>query len=296
MPMEWLNRMKEALDHIERNLDGRLEMEEIAKTAYSSPFHFQRMFLMLTGMTVAEYIRKRRLTLAAQELATSSSRVLDVALKYGYDSPESFSKAFRKIHGISPSEARHPGVRLKAFPRITFHLSLKGDKGMDYRIVKKEAFTVIGKSIQVTCRDGENPLQIPKFWEKSHRDGTIAKLASIGTGENLLGIILDMQPDKGDYTYMIGTETDQTVPEENFTLRTIPASTWAIFTCVGPVPGAIQTMFRRIFQEWFPATGYEHSGAPELEVYPPGDTMAEDYQCEVWIPIMKKSTADKPFI
>ena len=294
--MEWLNRMKEALDHIERNLDRRLEMEEIAKTAYSSPFHFQRMFLMLTGMTVAEYIRKRRLTLAAQELATSSSRVLDVALKYGYDSPESFSKAFRKIHGISPSEARHPGVRLKAFPRITFHLSLKGDKGMDYRIVKKEAFTVIGKSIQVTCRDGENPLQIPKFWEKSHRDGTIAKLASIGTGENLLGIILDMKPDKGDYAYMIGTETDQTVPEENFTLRTIPASTWAIFTCVGTVPGAIQTMFRRIFQEWFPATGYEHSGAPELEVYPPGDTMAEDYQCEVWIPIMKKSTADKPCI
>lgn len=287
MPMEWLNRMKEALDHIERNLDRRLEMEEIAKTVYSSPFHFQRMFLMLTGMTVAEYIRKRRLTLAAQELATSSSRVLDVALKYGYDSPESFSKAFRKIHGISPSEARHPGVRLKAFPRITFHLSLKGDKGMDYRIVKKEAFTVIGKSIQVTCRDGENPLQIPKFWEKSHRDGTIAKLASIGTGENLLGIILDMQPDKGDYTYMIGTETDQTVPDENFTLRTIPASTWAIFTCVGPVPGALQTMFRRIFQEWFPATGYEHSGAPELEVYPPGDTGSEDYRSEIWIPIVK---------
>jgi AraC family transcriptional regulator len=182
--LDWLNRMKNALDLMEKKLDERLDIEEIAKAAYASPFHFQRMFLMLTGMTVAEYIRKRKLTLAAQELATSSSKVLDVAFKYGYDSPESFSKAFRKIHGITPSEARNPGVSLKAFPRITFHLSLKGDKEMDYRIVEKEAFTVIGKSIRVTCQDGEHTRQIPKFWEKCHRNGTIAKLASIGTGEN----------------------------------------------------------------------------------------------------------------
>ncbi|MDN4593700.1 AraC family transcriptional regulator [Polycladomyces subterraneus] len=286
--MDWLNRMNDALDFIEKKLDERLDIETIAKAAYVSTFHFQRMFFMVTGMTVAEYIRKRKLTLAAQELTTSSSKELDVALKYGYDSPESFSKAFRKIHGIAPSEARNPGVSLKAFPRITFHLSLKGDKEMDYRIVEKEAFTVIGKSIQVTCQDGEHTRQIPKFWEKCHRDGTIAKLASIGTGENLLGICLDMQPGRGDFTYMIGTQADPTIPAEGFSVSTIPASTWAIFTCVGPLPGAIQSVFSRIFQEWFPATGYEHSGAPELEVYPPGDTMAEDYRCEVWIPIVKK--------
>jgi AraC family transcriptional regulator len=186
--LEWLNRMKDALDLIEKSLDERVDIEEIAKAACTSPFHFQRMFFMLTGMTVAEYIRKRKLTLAAQELATSSSKVLDVALKYGYDSPESFSKAFRKIHGISPSEARNPGVRLKAFPRITFHLSLKGDREVDYRIEDKEAFTVIGKSIQVTCQDGEHMHQIPKFWEECHQNGTIEELTSIGTGENLFGI------------------------------------------------------------------------------------------------------------
>jgi AraC family transcriptional regulator len=115
--LDWLNRMKNALDLMEKKLDERLDIEEIAKAAYASPFHFQRMFLMLTGMTVAEYIRKRKLTLAAQELATSSSKVLDVAFKYGYDSPESFSKAFRKIHGITPSEARNP---LKLFPASPF--------------------------------------------------------------------------------------------------------------------------------------------------------------------------------
>jgi AraC family transcriptional regulator len=262
--------------------------KKLQKLLMRLSFIFQRMFLMLTGMTVAEYIRKRRLTLAAQGLATSSSKVLDVALKYGYDSPESFSKSFRKIYGIAPSEARNPGVSLKAFPRITFHLSLKGDKEMDYRIVEKEAFTVIGKSIQVTCEDGEHTRQIPKFWEKCHQDGTIAKLTSIGTGENLLGIILDMQPGKGDFTYMIGTQADLTSSVKGFSVSTIPASTWAIFTCVGPLPGSIQSVFGRIFQEWFPATGYEHSGAPELEVYPPGDTMAEDYRCEVWIPVVKK--------
>jgi AraC family transcriptional regulator len=129
--------MKDALDLMEKKMEEPLDIEEIAKAAYSSPFHFQRMFHMLTGMTVAEYMRKRKLTLAAQELAMSSSKVVDVAFKYGYDSPESFSKAFRKIHGIAPSEARNSGVSLKAFPRISFHISLKGDKDVDYRIVQR---------------------------------------------------------------------------------------------------------------------------------------------------------------
>ncbi|WP_282198119.1 AraC family transcriptional regulator [Collibacillus ludicampi] len=285
MRLEWLHRMKEALDLMEKKMDERLDIEEITKAAYTSPFHFQRMFYMLTGMTVVEYMRKRKLTLAAQELASSSSKVLDVALKYGYDSPESFSKAFRKIHGIAPSEARNPGVSLKAFPRISFHLTLKGDKDMDYRIVEKEAFTVVGKSTKVSCREEEHMRQIPRFWEECLRNGTTDKLGSISTDGNLLGICMDMQPDQEVFTYMIATRTDLTTPSEGFFLRTIPASTWAIFTSVGPIPSAIQNVFGRIFQEWFPSTGYEHAEAPELEVYPPGDTTADDYRCEVWIPM-----------
>jgi AraC family transcriptional regulator len=140
---------------------------------------------------------------------------------------------------------------------------------MDYRIVEKEAVTVVGKSIQVTCRDGEHTRQIPRFWEECHRNGTTAKLGSIGT-DDLLGIRMDMKPDKGDFTYMIASQTDLTSHEEGF-FFTIPASTWAIFTSVGPLPDAIQSVFGRVFQERFPATGYEHSGLPELEVYPPGE-------------------------
>jgi AraC family transcriptional regulator len=285
--LDWLVRMNNALDLMEKRIEEPLDIEVIAKAAYSSPFHFHRMFHMLTGMTVAEYTRKRKLTLAAQELAMSSSKVLDVALKYGYDSPESFSKAFRKIHGIAPSEARNSGVSLKAFPRISFLISLKGDKDVDYRIVMKEAFTVVGKSIQVTCQDNEHSRQISRFWEECHRDGTIAKLGDIGTDEDLLGIIMDMQPGKEDFSYMIASKADVTSHAEGFNLRTIPATTWAIFTSVGPIPEAIQNVFSRIYQEWFPATRYEHSGEPEMEVYTLGDITAEDYRCEVWIPIVK---------
>ncbi|WEK54452.1 MAG: effector binding domain-containing protein [Candidatus Cohnella colombiensis] len=286
--MEWLKQMQSALDLIENSMEERIGIEEIARAATSSPFHFQRMFHMVTGMTVGEYMRKRRLTLAAQELVMSSTKVLDVALKYGYDSPESFAKAFRKIHGIAPSQARMVGVNLKAFPRITFQLTLKGDQDMNYQIVEKEAFIVAGKAIQTTCEDGQNLRDITRFWEESHRNGLVNRLCSVISDRNVLGVITGMELGDETFTYLIAGRTETTDIPDEFVLMTIPAANWAIFTSVGPMPGAIQRLFNRIYQEWFPATGYEHAGTPELEVYPPGDTTAEDYRCEVWIPIVKK--------
>lgn len=265
-----------------------LRIEDIAKVACVSPFHFQRMFGMLAGVTVADYIRKRRLTLAAQELAVSKIRVLDVALKYGYDSPESFAKAFRKAHGITPSAARESGVQLKAFPRLSFHLSLKGDQEMEYRIVQKEAFTVIGKSMEVTTREGENFRKIPLFWNEANADGTSDKLALIGGDKDLLGICMSMDMEKELLSYWIAVEAGPGVDAEGYETAVIPAASWAVFTSVGPMPHAIQNVWKRIFQEWFPATGYEHAGGPEFELYPPGDPGAEDYACEVWIPVVKK--------
>ncbi|MCR8645924.1 effector binding domain-containing protein [Paenibacillus sp. N1-5-1-14] len=286
--MEWLNRMMSALDLMEAKMEEPLDIAELAKTAYSSPYHFQRMFFMLTGMTVAEYVRKRRLTLAAQELALSGPKVIDVAMKYCYDSPESFSKAFRKLHGISPSDARNPGVQLKAFPRISFHLSLKGDKEMDYRIVQKEAFTVIGKSIRTSTIEGENSTEIPKFWRDSHADGTVGRIAALGKTQEMLGLCYDTQQDGEVFKYAIAVETDAAAFETGFELIQIPAATWAVFTSTGPMPGAIQEVWGRIYQEWFPTTGYEQAEGPDFELYPLGNTMSEDYCCEVWIPIVKK--------
>ncbi|WP_195573866.1 AraC family transcriptional regulator [Paenibacillus sp. 1001270B_150601_E10] len=288
--MEWLNRMTNAIQYIEEHIDGELKSEDIAKIACSSTFHFQRMFLMLTDMTLAEYIRKRRLTLAAQELAMTDARVLDIALKYGYDSPESFAKAFRKAHGITPSAARQPGATLKAFPRLSFHFSLRGDQDMDYRIEQKEAFSVLGKKLRVTSIDGENLKAIPAFWNEMNSNGMSDRLCELSPESSMYGICMHMDMDTRFFDYMIAVDTPAACADElkPFDTEEIPAATWAIFTSVGPMPDAVQKTWQRVFQEWLPATGYEHTGGPELEVYLPGDPAAADYRCEVWIPVMKK--------
>lgn len=285
--MEWFERMKNALNYLEAGLEGNLNIEEAAKVAYSSTFHFQKMFHMLTGVTVAEYVRKRKLTLAAQEIATSNIKVLDVSLKYGYDSPESFSKAFRRVHGISPSAARKLGVGLKAYPRLSFHLSLKGDKDMNYKIIEKEAFKVFGTGIRVTTKDGENLRRIPQFWSECYANGFCDKLDSFQGGE-IFGICMNDYENEL-FSYLIAREkTDDILLSDDMEEWVIPAQTWAVFESIGPMPTAIQKLWDRIYTEWFPATGYEQANAPQLEVYPKGNTDADDYRCEVWIPIVKK--------
>lgn len=278
----------DAVEYMEEHIEEPFDVSVVAKAAYSSTFHFQRMFYMLTGITVAEYLRKRRLTLAAQELAITKSKVLDVAIKYGYDTPESFSKAFRRVHGISPSAARESEANLKAYPRISFQLSLKGDKDMDYRIVEKEAFQVVGKAKKISTKDGANFKQVPEFWQKSMQEKTFDTLAPYNKTNNYLGICLDMEMDKEQFVYMIAVESDKVVEGNELVTRTIPASTWAVFTSNGPLPTAMQKVIKRVWEEWFPATGYEHAGTAEIEVYLPGDGNAEDYKCEIWIPIKKK--------
>ncbi|THF84200.1 AraC family transcriptional regulator [Cohnella fermenti] len=286
--MEWLDRMAKAISLIESRMEGKTDIEELAREAYSSPFHFQRMFHMLTGFTVAEYIRRRKLTLAAQELASTSSKVVDIALKYGYESPESFAKAFRKAHGISPTDARERGIPLKAFPRLSFHLSLKGAQDMDYRIIDRPAVRTIGVKIATTTTDGQNSREIPRFWQQAHSDGTIGKLVEACPGKELLGICGDMDLANERFDYWIAAENDDRPADEQWKEFTIPAATWAVFPSIGPMPHAIQDVWRRIFEEWFPSTGYEHAAGPELEVYPDGDTTSPDYRCEVWVPIVKK--------
>ncbi len=286
--LEWVKRMMDALGYMENKMDENLETEDIAKVACCSSFHFQRMFHMLTGVSVAEYIRKRRLTLAAQEISISSIKIIDIALKYGYDSPEAFCKAFKKLHGITPTATRQPGTALKAFPRISFHLSLKGDQEMNYKIIEKEAFNVVGKLLKVSTKNGENFKTISEFWQECCKDVTCERICSIDNTKNMLGICMDMENEKEQFSYMIAIEGENIRDNKDFIVKEIPASTWAVFTSIGPMPTAIQNVIQRIYQEWFPSTGYEHAGTAELEVYLPGDTDSEDYCSEVWIPIIKK--------
>jgi AraC family transcriptional regulator len=286
--LEWLQRMSNAIDYIEKHLEEPFDVAKIAQVACSSSFHFQRMFHMLTGDTLVEYIRKRRLTLAAQELAVKKVKVIDIALKYGYETPESFAKAFKRIHGVSPTAARLPGMSLKAFPRISFQLSVKGNQNMEYKIVEEKSFQVVGKVLSVSTKDVENFKRIPQFWKECNSDGTCEKLCRYFQATEILGVCMDMEYEKEQFVYMIAAKKSRTYTGSEFVEKTIPASNWAVFTSVGPLPNAIQRVWEGIFQEWFPATGYEHAVAPELEIYPDGDMNGEDYQCEVWIPIVKK--------
>lgn len=287
--MEGLQKMADSIDYIEKNLKYDCKIDDVANVACMSKFHFQRMFSMLTGATVAEYIRRRRLTLAAQELTHSKSKVIDVALKFGYETPESFSKAFRKIHGISPSVARQNSQILKAFPRLSFQIQLKGDVEMDYKIVEKEAFNVVGKDIRTTTVNDENLREISGFWDKSNSNGFTKELAKDCGPMGLIGICMGFDSTQEKLTYCICAEKNRLNIPSDWEEKVIPATTWAVFESVGPMPDAMQKTWERIFSEWFPSTGYEHAGGPELEVYPQaGDIRSEQYRCEVWIPIVKK--------
>ncbi|ASS68995.1 helix-turn-helix domain-containing protein [Paenibacillus sp. RUD330] len=294
MGLDWLTRMNRALDMIENNLSGELELGGLAKEACSSPFHFQRMFSALTGCTLAEYIRRRRLTLAAQELALSDIKVVDAALKYGYGTPEAFAKAFRKTLGVTPSMAKRQGSPLIAFPKLSFHLSLKGDVHMNYRIEKKEAFHIAGASIEVGCADGENFRRIPLFWQESGSNGMIRKVASLQPDRPIMGACVDLSPDTDRFRYMIAVEApagtleaDKTVDGVDFVEREIPASTWAVFTAVGQLPDSIQSVTRRIYSDWFPSSGYEHAGTADLEIYLEDGAPGKDSVSEIWVPLKK---------
>ncbi|AST98677.1 AraC family transcriptional regulator [Shouchella clausii] len=281
--------MLNSIEYIESHLDNELLLDEIAAIACMSRFHFQRMFRMLTGYTVTEYIRNRRITIAAQELVHSKSKVIDVAMKYGYESPEAFTKAFRRIHGIPPSDAKKHSQSLKAYPKISFQIQLKGDVEMDYKIVEKDAFTVVGKSIRTTTICGENNQKIAAFWNESNQNGLSKELAKNCGPLGLLGICIDFDKQQENLTYLIAAEKNiDQIPVE-WETRQIPAATWAIFPVHGAMPDAMPKVWDRIFSEWFPATGYEHSGGPEMEVYlSDADPYSKDYYSEIWIPIERK--------
>ncbi|WP_246188431.1 AraC family transcriptional regulator [Metabacillus lacus] len=281
-----LKKMNDCLEYIEQHLDADIDMEVMARMTFTSKFHFQKMFHVLTGCTCAEYIRKRRLTRAAQELCQNGIRVIDVALKYGYESPESFSKAFRKVHGVTPSSVKTGSQLLKAFPQLSFQITLRGEYEMDYRIVEKGAWKAAGIGKTVTTVNGQNLQEVPDFWREMDQRGITYSILEDTGAEHLLGVCSAFDSSKEEFTYLIGAETDKEV--RNLQHVHIPACHWAVFKAVGPVPHAVVDVWKRIYAEWFPSTGYEHAGYPEFELYTKGDLSAEDYVCEIWIPIQKK--------
>lgn len=286
--MNWMTNMNNVLKYIERHLLEDISADKIAEVAYSSKFHFLRQFHMLTGMTLNEYIRLRRLSLASKDVISGDQKIIEIAYKYGYETPESFSKAFKKLHGQSPTRARKSGSMLKAIPPITIEIRVKGEEAMNYRIEKREAFNIIGQSRKITAKNNQNFVDIPRFWADVNQSGVSDKMFPHIGDLGLMGVCYDMNMELEEFHYMIGVQGTELADIEDTTVIDVPTQTWAVFECIGPLPDVIQSVWKRIFSEWFPATKYEHADAPELEAYLPGDPSAEDYKCEIWIPVVEK--------
>ncbi|WP_339169276.1 AraC family transcriptional regulator [Paenibacillus sp. FSL R5-0341] len=280
--MNWINSLQVAIQYMEDHLLENMTTEQIAAQAHISPFHFQRTFAILTDVTVAEYIRRRRLTLAAHELLQSDIKIIDLALKYGFDTPESFSKAFRRQHGIAPSEARKNSNAVQSYNRLVIQVSLQGAEPMKYKIVEHPEFTLVGVEQTFSYADGEHLQGMGKMWQEVWTSGTEDRLFELNNGDiqGLLGVVVDQNEiQEKQMQYWIATTYDGEVPEE-LSSFTMPASKWSVFEVEGPMPESMQLLWKQIISEWFPSNPYEHAYMPELEVYP-----GPNQPPQIWIPI-----------
>jgi len=305
--MDWLTRMNAALAYVEENLDGVIDYETLAKIACCSSHNFIRMFSFITDVSLSEHIRRRRLTLAALELQGSDAKVIYVAMKYGYDSPVSFARAFQQMHGVTPSEARADGVNLKAYPKISFQIQIKGDKEMDYRIETKEAFQIFGierisKEEEAELLDTVNDIEIvmvDNLWEECHESGAIEKLKAdagdlpsfVSKSLGKVHVVFEYtKTDPGTFPSMLFAFRGPTSKTEGYTVADIPAHTWAIFPSdkhpISEQDAVIEAMNKRIYAEWFPASGYEPVSDLEMELYG-GDR--ENGYVEIWLAVRKKA-------
>lgn len=282
--MNMLDRMNATIEYIEAHLMEELHMPTIANVTGTSEREIQKTFYALTGISIVEYIRRRRLSLAGLELQKGKKSVLEIALEYGYTSPDSFTRAFRLMHGMPPSAVKKGGCLLKSYGKITFVLTIKGVNAMNYKILKKEEMHIIGFRKWFSTENDGQLEEIPKMWD-SLTDDLKQRITALSNNDGVVGLCADMYD--GGFDYWIGCMSDKECPEDLEEI-TIPASSWAVFEVIGsmrPLPNAMQDIWKRIYSEWLPNSVYEHAMLPEIEFYSSGDMMADDYKSEIWIPV-----------
>jgi AraC family transcriptional regulator len=299
--MDYLECMNKAMNYIEQNLSGEIDFQQLAHLAGSSNVNFQRLFSFITNVSLSEYIRRRKLTLAAFDLQNTNLKIIEIALKYGYDSHEAFTRAFVKMHGVPPSSARAKGMQVKAYPKMKFHISIEGDEEVNYRIEKKSSFKMVGVEKIISMLNGENFKEIPSFWQESFQNGTVDKLDELDKNAPHPGskglfpvnaIMCYEESGKDTFPYLIGTFIPEKDIPEGYKVVEVSEYLWAIFTTekyLQPnTTGVVQDVWKSIYSEWFPSTNYVHAEGPELELYYEDEGNFE--HCEIWIPIKENSS------
>ncbi|WKX70856.1 AraC family transcriptional regulator [Streptomyces sp. XD-27] len=288
-----LERLNEALEHIESHLDQQIEVAELARIAVTSEYHFRRMFSALAGISLSEYIRRRRLTIAGAEVLAGERTLLEIAVRYGYGSGEAFARAFRAVHGVGPGDARRTGASLRSQPRMSFRLIVEGSSSMRYRIVEKEQFRVVGKKARVPLvHEGMNPA-IADFIRSIDQE-TMRRITALSdqAPEGIVGVSDNLDPSRAEGTeldYYHGVVTGADPAPEDLDALTVPAGTWAVFENSGPFPQALQYLWRDVFTQWFPSNPYQSRPGPEiLRTRLSQDAAQAD--AELWIPVER--TAD----
>lgn len=286
--MNMIDGFNKAMTYIEDHLTDTCDIDKAAEIAGCSTYHFQRMFAYLADVPVSEYIRKRKMSLAQADIQ-SGEKIIDVALKYGYESPTAFTRAFKAITGKAPSAVQKAGSSLKAFPPIKFSLSVTGGEELSYRIEKKDSFFITGISAELQNDLEKNFATVPKMWMKASLLGTVKKIAALQNNPEVPGILGVSIPGSNDkWKYYIASSSKARLSEAKlgkFETAEIPSFTWAIFSGKG-TSRDIQVLEQRIIKEWLPSSGYEYDNGPDVEVYLTPDPKNAVF--EVWIPVVKK--------
>ncbi len=279
--MEWIEGLNKAISYIEEHLTEEISYDELARIACCSVYHFQRMFAYMAGVPLSEYIRRRRMSLAAADLQSGEGKIIDIGMKYGYTSPTAFNRAFQSVHGMAPSMAKKGGSPMKAYPPISFKITVKGVEELNYRIEEKAAFRIVGVSHPLDKEIEKNFKTVPQMWQNAAMNGTIEKLASLMNDQPMGVLGVSVCNDKEDWRYFIAVsssaDADNALDE-----YIIPACTWAVFSGTG-TGMSIQELEQRIVTEWLPTSGFEYDNAPDIEVYLNPDP--NDMQYEVWVPV-----------
>ena len=281
--MEWIERLNKTISYIEEHLAEEISYDELAHIACCSSYHYQRIFAYMAGIPLSEYIRRRRMSLAAIDLQNGNEKIIDIGMKYGYASPTAFNRAFQSVHGIAPSIAKKGGTTIKSYPPISFKLTVKGVEELSYRIETKDSFRIVGASFPLDKEIENNFIAVPQMWQNAAINGTFEKITPLMNNQPMGVLGVSVCNNKEEWQYFIAVsssiDTDNSLDE-----YIIPACTWAIFSGIG-TGISIQELERRIITEWLPTSGFEFDNAPDIEVYLNPDPNNTQY--EVWLPIRK---------